>query len=310
MSRKRIALIGGGQIGGTLAHLIGLKELGDVVLFDIVEGLPQGKTLDIAQSAPVEGFDAKFKGTNSYADIAGSDVVIVTAGVPRKPGMSREDLVGINQGIVQDVVGPLVAGSPDAILIVVTNPLDTMAYVAYQAAGLPKQRVIGQAGVLDSARLRTFIALELNVAVENVHAAVLGGHGDEMVPLVRYSTVFGIPLADWLPAERVQAVVERTRKGGGELVNLLGVSAWYAPGAAAGLMVEAILKDKHLIVPCSAYLEGEYGLNDMYFGVACKLGRHGIEDIVQVKLNDAETAMLHKSAAIIRDRTSSLARSW
>ncbi|MBI3762234.1 MAG: malate dehydrogenase, partial [Chloroflexi bacterium] len=214
--------------------------------------------------------------------------------------------VGTNQGIVQDVISKFVPGSPNAIVIVVTNPLDTMAYVAYKAASLPKHRMFGQAGILDSARMRTFIALEMNVAVENVHAAVLGGHGDEMVPLVRYSTVFGVPISNLLSPDRVEAIVQRTRKGGGELVNLLGVSAWYAPGAAAGSMVEAILKDKHLIVPCSAYLEGEYGLSGMCFGVPCKLGRNGIEQIIQLDLNDEEKAMMQKSAALIRDTMGAL----
>jgi malate dehydrogenase len=306
--RSKITVVGAGNVGASCAAWLAERDLGDIVLVDIpaTKDMPKGKALDLQQVGAISGYNARLTGTTGYEATAGSDLCVITAGVPRKPGMSREDLVGINQGIVQDVVRSFMPGSPDAILIVVTNPLDTMAYVAYQAAGLPKHRVIGQAGVLDSARMRAFIAQELNVAVENVHTAVLGGHGDEMVPLVRYSTVFGVPLPDMLPAERLQAIVERTRKGGGELVNLLGVSAWYAPGAAAGLMVEAILRDKHLIVPCSAYLEGEYGLSGMYFGVPGKLGRSGLEAILQLDLSEAETAMLQKSAALIRETMGAL----
>jgi malate dehydrogenase len=306
--RSKITVVGAGNVGASCAAWIAERDLGEIVLVDIpaTKDMPKGKALDLLQVGSISGYNSRLTGTTTYDETAGSDICVITAGMPRKPGMSREDLVGINQGIVQDVIANFVPGSPNAIVIVITNPLDTMAYVAYKAAGLPKQHVIGQAGVLDSARMRTFIALEMNVAVENVHTAVLGGHGDEMVPLVRYSTVFGIPISDLLPAERVQAIVDRTRKGGGELVNLLGVSAWYAPGAAAGLMVEAILKDKRLIVPCSTYLQGEYGLNDMYFGVPCKLGRNGIEEIMQLKLNAEETAMMHKSAALIRETMGAL----
>lgn len=306
--RNKITIVGAGNVGASCAAWLAERDLGDVVLVDIpaTKDMPKGKALDLQQVGPISGYNTRLTGTTGYDETAGSDICVITAGVPRKPGMSREDLVGTNQGIVQDVVRKFLPASPDAILIVVTNPLDTMCYVAYKTAGLPKNRVFGQAGVLDSARMRTFLAMELNVAVENVHASVLGGHGDEMVPLVRYSTVFGVPIAEMLSADRVQAIVERTRKGGGELVNLLGVSAWYAPGAAAGLMVEAILKDKKLIVPCSAYLEGEYGLSGMYFGVPCKLGRHGIEEIIELKLNDAEKAMLQKSANLIRETMGAL----
>jgi len=306
--RDKITVVGAGNVGASCAAWLAERDLGDIVLVDIpaTEGMPKGKALDLLQAGSVSGYNTRLTGTTGYAETEGSAVCVITAGVPRKPGMSREDLVGINQGIVQDVMGKLTASSPDAIFILVTNPLDTMAYVAYKAAGLPKQRVIGQAGVLDSARMRAFLALELNVAVENVHTAVLGGHGDEMVPLVRYSTVFGVPINELLPADRVEAIVQRTRKGGGELVNLIGVSAWYAPGAAAGKMVEAILKDKHLILPCSADLEGEYGLSDMYFGVPCKLGRGGIEEILEFKLNVDEQAMLQKSADLIRGTMSVL----
>jgi malate dehydrogenase len=262
--------------------------------------MPKGKALDLQQVGPISGYNSRLTGTTDYADTAHSDICVITAGVPRKPGMSREDLVAINQGIVADVTKKIVASSPDVILIVVTNPLDTMCYVAYKASGLPKQRVLGQAGVLDSARMRTFLAAATDVAVENVHAAVIGGHGDEMVPLVRYSTIAGIPVSNILKPGQVEAIVERTRKGGGELVNLLGVSAWYAPGAAAGSMVEAILRDKKLVVPCSAYLEGEYGLKDMYFGVYCKLGRKGLEMIIEIPLETDERKMVEKSADLIR----------
>ena len=306
--RNKITIVGAGNVGASCAAWLAERDLGDLVLVDIpaTKDMPKGKALDLLQAGSISGYNTRLTGTTGYDETAGSDVCVITAGVPRKPGMSREDLVGINQSIVQDVVRQLVAGSPEAILIVVTNPLDTMCYVAYGAAGFPKQRVIGQAGVLDSARLRAFIAQELNVAVENVHTAVIGGHGDKMVPLVRYCTVFGVPISEMLPPDRVEALVQRTRQGGGELVNLLGVSAWYAPGAAAGSMVEAILKDKHRIVPCSAYLEGEYGLNDTYFGVPCKIGRSGIEEILQLKLSDEEQAMMQKSAALIRETMGAL----
>ena len=301
--RNKITIIGAGNVGATTAHWLAERELGDIVLLDIPEhpGLPAGKALDLTEAGPVVGYDTRITGTTSYDETAKSDVVVITAGVARKPGMSREDLVGINQKIITDVVTKVKATSPDAILIMVTNPLDTMAYIARQVSGFPRERVIGQAGVLDTARMRAFIAMELNVSVENIHAFVLGGHGDEMVPLPRYSTVAGIPITELLPPERIEAIIERTRKGGGEIVNLLKTgSAYYAPGAAVTLMIEAILKDKKLIVPCSAYLQGEYGLNDIYFGVPVKLGRKGMEEIIKVNLTPEEQAALEKSVELIR----------
>ncbi len=306
--RPKITIVGAGNVGASCAAWIAERDLGNVVLLDIpaAKDMPKGKALDLLQVGPISNYNTQLIGTTDYADTANSDICVITAGMPRKPGMSREDLVAINQSIVSDVTKNLVKLSPNTILIVVTNPLDTMCYVAYKASGLPKHRVIGQAGVLDSARMRTFLAQTTQVAVENVHAAVIGGHGDEMVPLVRYSTIAGIPISNILKADQVDAIVERTRKGGGELVNLIGVSAWYAPGAAAGSMVEAILKDKNFIVPCSAYLEGEYGLKDMYFGVYCKLSRKGLENIIEIPLNNDERAMVEKSAALIRDTMKAL----
>jgi malate dehydrogenase len=300
---NKITIIGAGNVGATTAHWLAERELGDIVLVDIpqTEGMPAGKALDLTEAGPVVGYDTRITGTTSYDETAESDVIVITAGVARKPGMSREDLVGTNQKIITDVVTNVKATSPDAILIMVTNPLDTMAYVARQVSGFPRERVIGQAGVLDTARMRAFIAMELNVSVENTHAFVLGGHGDEMVPLPRYSTVAGIPITELLPPERIEAIIERTRKGGGEIVNLLKTgSAYYAPGAAVTHMVEAVLKDKKLIVPCSAYLQGEYGLNDIYFGVPVKLGRKGIEEIIQIDLTPEEQATLEKSVELIR----------
>ena len=302
-ARPKVSLIGAGHVGATTAHWLAEREICDLVLVDIpqVEGMPQGKALDLLEAGPVVGYDTRIVGTTSYEETAGSDIVVITAGVARKPGMSREDLAGTNQKIVTSVVEKVKETSPDSILIVVTNPLDTMAYVAYKVSGFPKQRVIGQAGILDSARFRTFIAMELNVSVENTHAFVLGGHGDEMVPLPRYSTVAGVPITELLPPDRIEALVQRTRKGGGEIVSLLKTgSAFYAPGAAVAQMVEAILKDKHLIVPCSAYLEGEYGIRDMFFGVPCKLGRSGIEEILEIKLTEDEKAALQRSVALIK----------
>ncbi len=306
--RPKITIVGAGNVGASCAAWIAERDLGDIVLLDIpaAKDMPKGKALDLLQVGPISGYNTHLVGTTDYADTANSDICVITAGMPRKPGMSREDLVAINQSIVSDVTKKLVALSPDTILIVVTNPLDTMCYVAYKASGLPKHRVIGQAGVLDSARMRTFLAQATDVAVENVHAAVIGGHGDEMVPLVRYSTIAGIPISSILKPEQVNAIVDRTRKGGGELVNLIGVSAWYAPGAAAGSMVEAILKDKHLIVPCSAYLEGEYGLKDTYFGVYCKLSSKGLENIIEIPLNNEERTMVEKSADLIRETMKAL----
>ncbi len=307
-NRPKITVVGAGNVGASCAAWMAERDLGDIVLLDIpaTKDMPKGKALDMQQVGPISGYNSHLTGTTDYADTANSDICVITAGVPRKPGMSREDLVAINQGIVADVAKKLVASSPNTILIVVTNPLDTMCYVAYKAAGLPKHRVIGQAGVLDSGRMRTFLAMATDVAVENVHAAVIGGHGDEMVPLVRYSTIAGVPISSILKPEQVDAIVDRTRKGGGELVNLLGVSAWYAPGAAAGSMVEAILKDKKLIVPCSAYLEGEYGLKDMYFGVYCKLSRKGLETIIEIPLEPNERKLVEKSADLIRETMKAL----
>jgi malate dehydrogenase len=308
-NRPKITVVGAGNVGASCAAWMAERDLGDIVLVDIpMEGkdLPSGKSLDILQVGPISGFNARLTGSTDYAATANSDICVITAGMPRKPGMSREDLVAINQKIVADVTKKIVAASPNVIIIVVTNPLDTMCYVAYKASGLPKHRVIGQAGVLDSARMRTFLALAADVAVQNVNASVIGGHGDEMVPLVRYCNIAGIPISNILKADQISAIVERTRKGGGELVNLLGVSAWLAPGAAAGSMVEAILKDSKLVIPSSCYLEGEYGLKDMYFGVYTKLGRKGLEQIIEVPLNDEEKAMVQKSADLIKDTMKAL----
>jgi malate dehydrogenase len=306
MARKKIALIGAGQIGGTLALLIGLKELGDVVMFDIVDGVPQGKSLDIAEAAPVEGFDAKIAGSNDYGAIAGADVVIVTAGVPRKPGMSRDDLIGINAKVVKTVGAAIKQHCPDAFVITITNPLDVMVWVMREASGLPAERVVGMAGVLDSARFRYFLAEEFGVSVEDVTAFVLGGHGDSMVPLVRYSTVAGIPLPDlvkmgWTTDARLQQIVQRTRDGGGEIVNLLKTgSAFYAPAAAAIAMAESYLKDKKRVVPCAAYLTGQYGVKDLYVGVPVVIGAAGVERIVEIQMNAAEQAEFDKSVAAVR----------
>jgi malate dehydrogenase len=306
MSRNRIALIGGGQIGGTLAHLIGLKELGDVVLFDIVEGLPQGKTLDIAQSGPVEGFDAKFKGTNSYADIAGADVVIVTAGVPRKPGMSRDDLLGINLKVMAAVGEGIKAHAPKAFVICITNPLDAMVWALRQFCGLPHNKVVGMAGVLDSARFRHFLAEELNVSVEDVSAFVLGGHGDTMVPMPRFSTVAGIPLPElvkmgWISQARLDQLTQRTRDGGAEIVGLLKTgSAFYAPASSAIAMAESYLRDKKRVLPCAAYVDGKYGLKDIYVGAPVVIGAGGVERIVELDLTKDERAMFDKSVTSVQ----------
>jgi malate dehydrogenase len=296
-------------VGASCAAWLAERNLGNIVLVDIpqTEAMPKGKALDITQTGPILGFDTRVTGTTSYDPTADSDVVVITAGVPRKPGMTREDLVGVNQNIVSNIIGNITHTSPQAIIIVVTNPLDTMVYLAYKKAGLPRNRIMGQAGILDSARMATFIAMELNVSVSNVQASVMGGHGDEMVPLVRYSTVAGIPISQLMSVERVAAIVDRTRKGGGEIVSLLKTgSAYYAPGAAAGKMVEAIIKDKQLVVTASAYLDGEYGLKDICFGVPVKLGRDGIEQIIQVELDDAERTMLDKSVELIRGSMSAL----
>jgi malate dehydrogenase len=305
MARKKIALIGAGQIGGTLAHLIGLKELGDVVLFDISEGLPQGKALDLAESSPVDGFDARFAGTNSYEAIDGADVCVVTAGVPRKPGMSRDDLLGINLKVMEQVGSGIKKYAPNAFIICITNPLDAMVWALQKTCGLPRQMVVGMAGVLDSARFRYFLADEFNVSVEDVTAFVLGGHGDTMVPLVRYSTIAGIPLPDlvkmgWTTQGRIDEIVDRTRNGGAEIVNLLKTgSAFYAPAAAAIAMAESYLKDKKRILPCAAALNGEYGVRDLYVGVPAVIGAKGVERIVEIELNGAERSMFEKSATSV-----------
>lgn len=305
--RNKITIVGAGFVGATAAHWCAAKELGDVVLVDVVEGMPQGKALDLLQAGPVEGYDLNIVGSNDYKDTANSDIVVITAGLPRKPGMTREDLVGVNAKIVRSVVENIVSYSPDSIIILVTNPLDTMLYLAKHVSGFPRERIIGQAGVLDSARMRAFISMELNVSVENIHAFVLGGHGDEMVPLPRYSTVAGIPITELLPPDRVAAIVERTRKGGGEIVSLLKQgSAFFAPSASTMKMVEAILKDRKQILPCSIYLEGEYGLHDICFGVPVKLGRKGAEQIIQIQLSEDEQAAMERSAALIRSSMAAL----
>jgi malate dehydrogenase len=306
MARNKIALVGAGQIGGTLALLVGLKQLGDVVLFDIIEGVPQGKALDIAEASPVEDFDAAVVGTNDYSAIAGSDVVIVTAGVPRKPGMSRDDLIGINAKVVQTVGENIRRHCPDAFVITITNPLDVMVWVMREATGLPPERVVGMAGVLDSARFRYFLAQEFGVSVEDVTAFVLGGHGDSMVPLARYSTVAGIPLPDlvrmgWTTQERLDKIVQRTRDGGGEIVNLLKTgSAFYAPASSAIAMAESYLLDKKRVLPCAAYLTGQYGVKDLYVGVPVVIGAKGIERIVEIALNADEKAAFDKSVAAVK----------
>jgi malate dehydrogenase len=305
MARKKIALIGGGMIGGTLAHLAALRELGDIMIFDIAEGLPQGKALDLSQSGPVEGFDAKLAGTNSYEAIAGADVCIVTAGVPRKPGMSRDDLVGINLKVMKAVGEGIKAHAPNAFVICITNPLDVMVWALQKFSGLPKNKLIGMAGVLDSARFRHFLADEFNVSVKDVTAFVLGGHGDTMVPLVRYSTVAGIPVPDlikmgWSTEERIAKIVQRTRDGGAEVVNLLKTgSAYYAPASSAIAMAESYLKDYKRVLPCAAYLNGEYGVKDTYVGVPVVIGEKGVERIVEVALTAEDKAGFDKSVSAV-----------
>jgi malate dehydrogenase len=306
MARPKIALIGSGQIGGTLAHLIGLRELGDVVMFDIAEGIPQGKSLDIAQSSPIDGFDAKMAGTNSYDAIEGASVCIVTAGVPRKPGMSRDDLLGINLKVMEQVGTGIKKYAPNAFVICITNPLDAMVWALQKFSGMPKNMVVGMAGVLDSARFRYFLADEFNVSVEDVTAFVLGGHGDTMVPLVRYSTVAGIPLPDlvkmgWTTEKRLDDIVMRTRNGGAEIVNLLKTgSAFYAPASSAIAMAESYLKDKKRVLPCAAALNGEYGMRDTYVGVPVVIGAKGVERVVEIDLSSAEREMFDKSALSVQ----------
>jgi malate dehydrogenase len=300
--RKKVSIVGAGNVGATAAHWIASKELADVVLIDVVEGIPQGKALDLLEAMPIEKRDVSVVGSNDYAASANSDVVVITAGIPRKPGMSRDDLLHTNYKIMSDVVSKVVAQSPESILIIVSNPLDAMAQAAFKQAGFNRERVIGMAGVLDSARFRTFIASELNVSVENVTAFVLGGHGDTMVPLARYSTVAGIPITELITPDRLEAIVQRTRDGGAEIVKHLKTgSAYYAPSAAATEMVEAILKDKKKILPCAAFLQGEYGIHGYYIGVPCKLGAGGLEQIIEIKLTAEEDAALKKSAAAVKE---------
>lgn len=299
---NKVSIIGAGMTGSTTAHWLAEREFADVVLVDVVEGMPQGKGLDMLEAMPIIGKDVSIVGTNDYADTKNSDVIIITAGIARKPGMSRDDLLKTNASIVGTAAVESLKHSPDAIFVILTNPLDTMAYLALKKIGLPRERVIGQAGVLDSARMRAFVALETGVSVENIECYVLGGHGDEMVPLTRHSNIAGVPLKEYLPADTLNAIVERTRKGGAEVINLLKTgSAFYAPAAACAQMAEAILKDKHLIIPCSAYMNGEYGLKDMYFGVPVQLGRGGMERIMEYKLDADEKAMFEKSAAAVKE---------
>ncbi len=304
---NKITIVGAGHVGATAAQLAAYKEIGDIVLIDIAEGIPQGKGLDLQESGPVEYFDSSIIGTNNYEDTANSDVVVITAGVPRKPGMSREDLLDTNVKIVKSVTEEVAKYSPESIIIVVSNPLDAMVYVTKKVSGFPKNRVMGMAGVLDSARFRAFIAMELNVSMEDTHAMVLGTHGDLMVPLPRYSTVSGISITELLSKEKIDSIIERTRKGGGEIVSLLKAgSAYYAPGSAIVQMVESILKDKKRILPCAAYLEGEYGINGIFMGVPVKLGRTGVEEIIEIALTDEEKTAFMKSADAVRETIKNL----
>ncbi len=299
---KKVTVIGAGHVGATVAQRLAEKELCDVVLIDIIDGVPQGKCLDLTEAAPIEKHDARVTGTNTYDVSADSDIVIITAGIPRKPGMSRDDLISTNAGIVKTVTGQVTALSPDSILIIVSNPLDAMCHVAHQVSGFPKERVIGMAGVLDSARFRAFIAMELNVSVENTHAFVLGGHGDTMVPLPRFSTVAGIPITELMAQDRIDALVDRTRNGGAEIVGLLKTgSAYYAPASAAVEMAESILKDKKKILPCAVYLAGQYGIKDLFIGVPVKLGAGGAEEVIEITLTEAENAALQNSAAAVQE---------
>src|SRR5215475_14243638 len=301
MARKKVTVVGAGNVGATAAQRIADKELADVVLVDIVPGVPQGKALDMAESGPVEGYDCQITGSNEYAETADSDIVVITAGIPRKPGMSRDDLLKTNHGIVKGVTEQVVKYSPNCIIIVVSNPLDAMAQTAFRVSKFAKQRVIGMAGVLDSARFRAFIAMELKVSVDNIHAFVLGGHGDTMVPLPRYSTVAGIPITELMDKATIDAIAQRARDGGAEIVSYLKTSAWYAPGAAAAEMVEAILNDRKKILPCAAYLEGEYGINGLYVGVPVKLGEKGVEQVIEINLTLEERTALHRSAAAVQE---------
>ena len=306
---KKVTVVGAGNVGATAAQRLAEKELSDVVLVDIVDGVPQGKALDLTEAAPIEKHDAKLTGTNGYEATAGSDIVIITAGIPRKPGMSRDDLISTNAGIIKSVTQQIAKHSPDAILIIVSNPLDAMCHVAFDASGFPKNRVLGMAGVLDSARFRAFIAMELDVSVENTHAFVLGGHGDTMVPLPRYSTVAGIPITELMPEDRIDALVKRTANGGAEIVGLLKTgSAYYAPASAAVEMAESILKDKKKVLPCAAYLQGEYGINDLFIGVPVKLGKNGMEQVIEITLTEDEKVALMKSAAAVQELKDDLAK--
>ena len=298
----KISIVGAGMTGSTTAHWLAEREIADLVLVDIVEGMPQGKALDLQEALPVIGKDVAVVGSNDFSETKGSDIVIITAGIPRKPGMSREDLLTTNAKIVGDATNNALKYSPDALFIILTNPLDTMAYLAMKTGKLPRERIVGQAGILDSARMRAFVALETGVSVENIACYVLGGHGDEMVPLTGRSNIAGIPLREYLPADKLEAIVNRTRKGGGEIVSLLKTgSAYYAPAVAVAQMAEAILKDKHLIIPASAFLKGEYGLTDLFFGVPVQLGRNGLEKIVEYKLDADEMTALEKSAAAVKE---------
>jgi malate dehydrogenase len=300
--RKKVTVVGAGNVGATVAHRLADKQLADIVVIDILEGVPQGKGLDLLEAGPIEGYDVKIKGTNDYKDTAHSDVVVMTAGFPRKPGMSRDDLLKANFEVVKGTIEQVVKHSPDSILIVVTNPLDAMAQTAFKVSGFPKNRVVGMAGVLDTARYRTFIAEALNVSVQDVQALVLGGHGDTMVPVPSYTTVAGIPISHLMPKEQLDQIITRTRKGGGEIVALLKTgSAYYAPSAAVAQMVDAIFNDRKKVLPCAAYLEGEYGINGLFVGVPCKLGARGIEEVVQIKLTPEEQAALEKSAASVKE---------
>ncbi len=304
---KKVTVVGAGNVGATTAQRLAEKELCDVVLVDIIEGVPQGKALDLAEAAPIEKHDAHLIGTNDYDASEKSDIVIITAGIPRKPGMSRDDLLSTNAGIMKSVTQQVAKLSPDAVIIIVSNPLDAMCHVAFETSGFPKNRVMGMAGVLDSARFRAFIAMELNVSVENTHAFVLGGHGDTMVPLPRYSTVAGIPITELMSKDRINALIDRTANGGAEIVSLLKTgSAFFAPASAAVEMAESILKDKKKILPCAAYLEGEYGINNLFIGVPVKLGANGIEEIIQIDLTDEEKTALQKSAEAVADLVEAL----
>jgi malate dehydrogenase len=305
-ARPKVTIVGAGATGATTAEVLAQRDYAEIVLTDIKEGLPQGKALDINQMGPILGFEATVTGTNDYADTAGSDVVVITAGLPRQPGMSRDDLVQTNEKIVKSVTEQIVGSSPDAIIIVLSNPLDAMCHVAKSASNFPKERVFGQAGILDTARYRTFISMETGASVKDVQALVLGGHGDQMVPLISATTVGGVPLRKLVSEERIQAMVERTAVGGGEIVKLLGTSAWYAPGAACAQMVDSVLLDEKRVLPCTAYLEGEYGIDGLYMGVPVKLGRGGIEEILEVDLDESERAALDKSADAVRDVVSVL----